>query len=180
MWEAAAPRPHNPNPIHPGQPPRPHNPNPIHPEQPPRPHNPNPIHPGQPPRPLRASPPSRPPRHSIPPQYPASWRQIKRWAATLHIVSRHIVSRHIVSRSSAGRPPSTASARLGLLADLFCGWPATTHTVPNRLTRVPALFPTQVASARVFWPAEGYHQRYLQKGGQNADKECDVPVRCYG
>ena len=36
-------------------------------------------------------------------------------------------------------------------------------------SRVPALFPTQVASARVFWPAEGYHQRYLQKGGQNAD-----------
>ena len=42
------------------------------------------------------------------------------------------------------------------------------------------LFSTQVASARVFWPAEAYHQRYLQKGGQNADKECEVAVRCYG
>ena len=39
---------------------------------------------------------------------------------------------------------------------------------------------TEVALARVFWPAEGYHQRYLEKGGQNADKEGEVAVRCYG
>jgi len=39
---------------------------------------------------------------------------------------------------------------------------------------------TEVRSAVVFWPAEAYHQRYLEKGGQNADKECEVPVRCYG
>uniref|UniRef100_A0A7S2G2J6 peptide-methionine (S)-S-oxide reductase n=1 Tax=Haptolina brevifila TaxID=156173 RepID=A0A7S2G2J6_9EUKA len=39
---------------------------------------------------------------------------------------------------------------------------------------------TEVKPATVFWPAEGYHQRYLQKGGQSAEKECIVPVRCYG
>lgn len=39
---------------------------------------------------------------------------------------------------------------------------------------------TEVKPAKVFWPAEGYHQRYLQKGGQSAEKACEVPVRCYG
>ena len=39
---------------------------------------------------------------------------------------------------------------------------------------------TEVKRAAVFWPAERYHQRKLQKGGQSADKKCDVPVRCYG
>jgi len=39
---------------------------------------------------------------------------------------------------------------------------------------------TEVKPAEVFWPAEGYHQRYLEKNGQSAAKECEVPVRCYG
>lgn len=39
---------------------------------------------------------------------------------------------------------------------------------------------TEVKRAAVFWPGERYHQRKLQKGGQSADKKCDVPVRCYG
>ena len=39
---------------------------------------------------------------------------------------------------------------------------------------------TEVRRAKVFYPAEKYHQRKLQKGGQSAEKECTVAVRCYG
>jgi len=39
---------------------------------------------------------------------------------------------------------------------------------------------TEVKPARVFWPAEKYHQRYLQKGGQSAEKNATMKVRCYG
>ena len=31
-----------------------------------------------------------------------------------------------------------------------------------------------------FWPAEDYHQQYLQKGGQTAKKEATETIRCYG
>ena len=33
---------------------------------------------------------------------------------------------------------------------------------------------------QVFYPAEGYHQQYLQKGGQSAEKNAPEAVRCYG
>ena len=39
---------------------------------------------------------------------------------------------------------------------------------------------TELLPAKVFWPAENYHQRYLQKGGQSAEKNCEEKVRCYG
>ena len=39
---------------------------------------------------------------------------------------------------------------------------------------------TEVQRATVFWPAEKYHQRYLQKGGQSAAKDAKEAVRCYG
>lgn len=31
-----------------------------------------------------------------------------------------------------------------------------------------------------FYLAEKYHQRYLQKGGQSAEKGSSEPIRCYG
>lgn len=31
-----------------------------------------------------------------------------------------------------------------------------------------------------FWLAEEYHQQYLEKGGQNAEKDATEPIRCYG
>ncbi|VEU39053.1 unnamed protein product [Pseudo-nitzschia multistriata] len=44
---------------------------------------------------------------------------------------------------------------------------------------------TEVAPAAAFWPAEGHHQRYLEKGGrfgrpQSAEKGCTEEIRCYG
>jgi peptide-methionine (S)-S-oxide reductase len=39
---------------------------------------------------------------------------------------------------------------------------------------------TEIKAARVFYPAEGYHQQYLQKGGQSAEKNAPENVRCYG
>ena len=31
-----------------------------------------------------------------------------------------------------------------------------------------------------FWPAEDYHQKYLEKGSQKAEKGCLEPIKCYG
>ena len=44
---------------------------------------------------------------------------------------------------------------------------------------------TELLPATVFWPAEQYHQRYLELGGrfgsgQSKAKGCRDPVRCYG
>ncbi|KAG6586744.1 peptide-methionine (S)-S-oxide reductase [Phytophthora cinnamomi] len=39
---------------------------------------------------------------------------------------------------------------------------------------------TEIMEAQRFWDAEDYHQKYLENGGQCADKGCDVPIRCYG
>lgn len=39
---------------------------------------------------------------------------------------------------------------------------------------------TELKPATIFWPAENYHQRHLEKGGQSAEKNCEEKVRCYG
>lgn len=44
---------------------------------------------------------------------------------------------------------------------------------------------TEVKSGVIFWPAEEYHQQYLEKGGrmgrgQSAEKGCTETIRCYG
>jgi len=38
----------------------------------------------------------------------------------------------------------------------------------------------EVKEAGVFWPAEEYHQKYLEKGSQKAAKGCLDPIKCYG
>jgi len=39
---------------------------------------------------------------------------------------------------------------------------------------------TSLEAATAFWPAEEYHQGYLEKGGQSAAKGSDAPIKCYG
>jgi peptide-methionine (S)-S-oxide reductase len=44
---------------------------------------------------------------------------------------------------------------------------------------------TEFLQALPFWPAEKYHQQYLEKGGrigssQSAKKGCTDTIRCYG
>ncbi|KAF1328655.1 Peptide-methionine s-oxide reductase, partial [Globisporangium splendens] len=39
---------------------------------------------------------------------------------------------------------------------------------------------SEIEPAQRFWEAETYHQKYLQKGGQCADKGCNDFIRCYG
>ena len=39
---------------------------------------------------------------------------------------------------------------------------------------------TEFKPATIFWPAEDYHQRYLEKRGQSAAKNAKESVRCYG
>jgi len=44
---------------------------------------------------------------------------------------------------------------------------------------------TELKPAMIFWPAEKYHQQYLEKGGrfkdpQSAAKGCTDTIRCYG
>lgn len=48
----------------------------------------------------------------------------------------------------------------------------------QKLLRKPIL--TEILAAKRFWLAESYHQRYLEKGGQCADKGCGDMIRCYG
>jgi len=38
----------------------------------------------------------------------------------------------------------------------------------------------EVKQAEKFWPAETYHQKYLEKGGQKSGKGCLEPIKCYG
>lgn len=39
---------------------------------------------------------------------------------------------------------------------------------------------TEVEHISCYYPAEEYHQQYLEKGGQSAAKQCTDPIRCYG
>lgn len=39
---------------------------------------------------------------------------------------------------------------------------------------------SECKAAMPFWPAEKYHQQYLEKGNQSAEKGCSDTIRCYG
>lgn len=38
----------------------------------------------------------------------------------------------------------------------------------------------EIKPEALFYIAEDYHQRYLEKGGQDASKGSEAPIRCYG
>lgn len=38
----------------------------------------------------------------------------------------------------------------------------------------------EIKPEALFYLGEDYHQRYLEKGGQDATKGSAVPIRCYG
>jgi len=51
--------------------------------------------------------------------------------------------------------------------------------------RSPRPIATELRATSLFWPAEKYHQRYLERGGrfgtpQSAEKKCSDEIRCYG
>ena len=55
----------------------------------------------------------------------------------------------------------------------------------NNNNRIIATAATELKPARAFWPAEEYHQKYLEKGGrfgrpQSAVKGSTNEIRCYG
>ena len=47
-------------------------------------------------------------------------------------------------------------------------------------TRLGKTVVTEVVAAPEYHQAEGYHQQYLEKGGQCADKGDTSGIRCYG
>eukprot|EP00633_Aureoumbra_lagunensis_P001011 CAMPEP_0197301714 /NCGR_PEP_ID=MMETSP0890-20130614/50573_1 /TAXON_ID=44058 ORGANISM="Aureoumbra lagunensis, Strain CCMP1510" /NCGR_SAMPLE_ID=MMETSP0890 /ASSEMBLY_ACC=CAM_ASM_000533 /LENGTH=170 /DNA_ID=CAMNT_0042781083 /DNA_START=624 /DNA_END=1135 /DNA_ORIENTATION=+ len=59
------------------------------------------------------------------------------------------------------------------------------QSLQEQQTKFRGQIVTEVESATVFWPAEEYHQQYLQKGGrfgvpQSAEKGATETIRCYG
>lgn len=54
------------------------------------------------------------------------------------------------------------------------------ETIAKEQTRFKSPIVTQLVKAPVWYPAEAYHQRYLEKGGQCAAKGDTSFIRCYG
>ena len=52
--------------------------------------------------------------------------------------------------------------------------------IEREAERLGAPLATTLERADTFWPAEDYHQAYLEKGGQSAAKGEQTPIRCYG
>ena len=75
--------------------------------------------------------------------------------------------------------------RHGIYAHTDAQAAAGTRAVAAEQKRHTKNIVTELLPAKVFWPAEQYHQRYLELGGrfgsgQSKAKGCRDPVRCYG
>ena len=56
---------------------------------------------------------------------------------------------------------------------------------PNKYATAKKAVATEILPSKAFWPAEEYHQKYLEKGGrfgrpQSAEKGNTDEIRCYG
>ena len=50
----------------------------------------------------------------------------------------------------------------------------------DRLVERGSSIVTAISPAPTFWPAEEYHQQFLEKGGQDASKGSAETIKCYG
>ncbi len=86
-----------------------------------------------------------------------------------HTPEQEEIARRLLAEEVANNPRYAGTA--GVLA-------------PNSVCKT-LVVATEVKPAKAFWPAEGYHQRYLEKGGrfgnpQSAEKGSTDEIRCYG
>ena len=58
--------------------------------------------------------------------------------------------------------------------------PALRAAFDREAAKVGAPLAVELLPLQNFFPAEEYHQQYLEKGGQSASKGCKDPIRCYG
>lgn len=108
------------------------------------------------------------------------------WNASLTLVRQRI---SFSSFSSAEHDPTTKDRQGGDIGSqyrsaLFYHSDAQKQLaeagVASETARLGKTVVTEVVPAGKWWPAEEYHQKYLEKGGQCALKGDKTAIRCYG
>ena len=84
-----------------------------------------------------------------------------------------------MNRGTSGEDPYEGRERATTSAPVLDGtrpteWEAARPSAGSIATELSASPPAR------FWPAEGYHQQYLELRGQDASKGSLAPIQCYG